>query len=269
MVWTRDVIRTKLRFWITESQVTEWAERTNLFFILAIGRSGTAFLADLLNQVPGAAVYHEPVKADFQAYPQAFHDPQKALKYIHSFRSKEIYLRAGEANLTTYGEVNSLLRRHSQALKEFFPKATFLHLIRDGRHVVRSMAARTALTPGDEKTLDIYPTAADPWHNEWSKMDRFARLCWYWQVENAYLRKTIAKTVHFEKIITDYNYFKANVLEPCHLELPMDLWKKSVSKPKNVTTKHKMASWTDWDASQKATFDRICGQEMTISGFEM
>lgn len=270
MLLTRHVIKIKLRLWVTESRVKKWFDRTNTFFILAIGRSGTAFLADLLNQANGSAVYHEPVDADRRAYPQAFHNSKKALEYVRSFRKKEMYLRAGDRmDITTYGEVNSWLRRHAQAIKESFPNATLIHLIRDGRHVVRSMMARKTMTPQDKTTSKIYPSPADPWHVQWQNMDRFARLCWYWQVENAYLRTNIGETVHLEKILNNYDYFHDNVLEPCQIELPKGIWERAVNNPKNVTAQHSMASWNDWDPSQRETFLRICGQEMRNNGFEI
>ncbi len=269
MFLTRYIIKTKLHFWVTERQITRWLDRTNLFFILSIGRSGTMFLAHLLNRANGVSVYHEPVDADRRAYPEAFHSFEQASRYIRTFRRKEIFLRAGGADTTAYGEVNSWLRRHAQALEECFPSATLIHVVRDGRNVIRSMAARRTMTPEDKITSKIAPQPGDPWHSQWQHMDRFARLCWYWQIENAYLRTNIGKTVHFEKMISDYDYFFKNILEPCQIELPKELWEQAVTNPKNATRQHTIVPWTDWEPYQRETFVRICGQEMKNNGFEV
>ncbi|MFW6070645.1 MAG: sulfotransferase, partial [bacterium] len=180
------MLKTHLQFWITSRRVDAWSEKVNVFFVLAIGRSGTSFLAHLLDQAPGAHVVHEPIGEDFMAYQEAFHDPDAARSYVHRFRKKEIYLRARAVqmeHMEAYGEVNSALRRHARALAAAFPDAVLFHLVRDGRDVVRSMSARRTMTPEDKNTNAIRPRPGDPWAGKWEQMDRFARLCWYWQVE--------------------------------------------------------------------------------------
>ena len=85
--------------------------------------------------------------SDIDAYRRAFFRPEDAERYIASFRKKEMYLRTRLADFTIYGEVNSLLRRHLHALSHHFPAAGFLHMVRDGRDVVRTMMSTDALAP--------------------------------------------------------------------------------------------------------------------------
>lgn len=263
------MLKTHLQFWITNRRVDAWAETVNVFFVLALGRSGTSFLAHLLNQAPGAHVVHEPIGEDFMAYQEAYHDPKAAEGYVKRFRKKEIYLRARRLQtMGTYGEVNSALRRHARALTGAFPKATLFHLVRDGRDVVRSMSARRTMTPEDKNTSAIRPRPGDPWADEWEKMDRFARLCWYWQVENAYLRRSVERTVHFEALLDSYDYLCAHVLEPAGLQLPASVWEKAINRPRNVTQEHAMPPWEKWTPAQKETFRAICGDEMRKNGYD-
>ena len=135
-----------LRFWVRPHHIDEWAKSTRLFFVLGMGRSGTSFFANLLDSDPHSYVVHEPVQRDFSAYQDAFHSPEKADLYIRRFRGKEMFLRASGRGVSTYGEVNSTMRRHVHALRRIFPNARYLHLVRDGRDVVRSMMARATMT---------------------------------------------------------------------------------------------------------------------------
>jgi len=231
-------MKTRGMFWITENKIQRWIDSKNIFFILAIGRSGTKFLADLLANAEGAYVVHEPVKEDFQAYQDAFHNNEKARDYIERFRKKEIYLRARGKQIDTYGEVNSILRRHYNALNETFPKASFIHLIRDGREVVRSMISRKTMTSEDPNTRLIHPKKGDSWRKQWPEMNRFERLCWYWQVENHYLRNSIGYTVQFEKLISSYNYFKEKLLDVLRLSIKEDVWRLAINTPKNATKRY-------------------------------
>ncbi|MDA3792459.1 MAG: hypothetical protein PF545_02225, partial [Elusimicrobia bacterium] len=108
---SKKIIKTRLNFWINSEKIEEWVSSKKIFFILSIGRSGTKFLADLLNKAQGVYIVHEPVRDDFQAYQDAFHSEEKARDYSRHFRKKEIYLRARKKGIKSYGEVNSLLRR--------------------------------------------------------------------------------------------------------------------------------------------------------------
>ena len=63
---SREMFRIKLQFWISNKKINEWVKQKNFFFILAIGRSGTKFLSQLLNKAQNALVAHEVVGSDFR-----------------------------------------------------------------------------------------------------------------------------------------------------------------------------------------------------------
>jgi len=46
----------RLHFWIDEDEVKEWFKNKNTFFVLSIGRSGTKFLAELLNKSSNSSI---------------------------------------------------------------------------------------------------------------------------------------------------------------------------------------------------------------------
>jgi len=63
---------------VTNRQVEQWIASKKFFFILALGRSGTTFLAHLLNLSSDAVVFHEPIRSDVDAYRRAFFSPDDA-----------------------------------------------------------------------------------------------------------------------------------------------------------------------------------------------
>lgn len=254
-------------FWVTDREVERWIAGKRFFFILAIGRSGTTFLSHLLDMAAGALVVHEPARSDIDAYRRAFFSPDDAERYIARFRKKEIHLRTRRRDFTVYGEVNSLLRRHLHALRRHFPAAGFLHLVRDGRDVVRTMMSTAALTPGDMWTSWLRPAESDPFYAQWPTMDRFAKLCWYWRVENEYLRAGIGNTVRFEELVRDYECLEQRVLGPFGLDLPLSVWKQQAGVQRNPTATYRIPHWRDWDAAMTRTFETICGDEMRANGY--
>ena len=253
---------------VTRKQLEEWRASWKVFFILAHGRSGTNFLANLLDQSQGAHVFHEPVVEDFSAYLKAFHDVKNADKYIQGFRKREIYLRMRHIPAGVYGEVNGMLRRHAAAIRNAFPAVTLIHLVRDGRDVVRSTMSRKMVQIKNFYSMGIYPGKLDPWRARWKDMDRFSRVCWLWQEENALLRKEINRTVQFEQILSGYEYFCNEILEPCQVFLDKKVWEAAVTSPRNITSSFEMPKWKDWTPAQQKTFREICGDEMEKCGYQ-
>lgn len=237
------------------------------FFVVAMGRSGTRFLSRLLNRAPGARVMHEPTVADALAYQEAFHDEMRARDYIQRYRKHDIALRAGRPGVKVYGEVNSFLRRHVRPLKEAFPTATIIHVIRDGRAVVRSMVARETMTARDGNTRLIHPKEEDPCFEQWSSMSRFERLCWYWQVENRYLAATADWSVRFEDLIGDYGTFRESMAGPCGCEIARETWEHAVAIPVNVTRTDATGFSSEWTTAQEERFWELCGTVMDRHGY--
>ena len=264
----KKIVNTLPRFWITNRKVDEWFYNKNIFFILSIGRSGTQFLSNLLNLIPRACVEHEPVTNDFRSYQGAFYSEKKAYLYIKYFRKKEIYLRVKDKNINSYGEVNSVLRRHSKALRELIPNVKILHLVRDGRDVVRSGLSRKTMTTKDRITRNIRPSKGDPWYDEWKNMNRFERICWYWDVENRYLNKNIENTIRFEELISDFDYFEEILVKNLNLKISKDIWQKEILIPKNVSQEYKVPHWKKWDQNKKDSFLLICGETMKKLGYD-
>lgn len=258
----------RLKFWNTRGKIKRWAAGKRIFFIIGSGRSGTAWLSSLLANAGQAYVEHEPVKEDFQAYQCAYWDQNAARSYILSFRMKEIFTRCSHREeFSAYGEVNSALRRHAPALREAFPNTDMFHLVRDGRDVVRSMYARTTMTPTDPNTQYIAPTLDDPFRESWPSMSRFEKLCWYWRVENAFLRDVVPHVIQFERILQDYSYLQSRVLSPLGLNIDAEIWQRYANTRINRTTAPGLPHWEEWPAELKTGFDRICSTEMANLGY--
>jgi hypothetical protein len=253
--------------WVTQDKLESWIKGWKFFFILGFGRSGTAFMADFLNRSRGAHVFHEPVFEDFYAHARAHYNPATAERYVQGFRKKEIFSRMQHVSSGIYGETNGNLRCHARAIKTAFPGVTLLHLVRDGRDVVRSHMSRRTMTPRNPFSMSMRPVESDPWKPRWHEMDRFARICWYWQEENRRLRTVIGKTIQFEKILSSYEYFASKVLEPCHIHIEERHWKATISTPRNTTSEFSMPKWDEWTLEQQRIFREICGDEMDKCGY--
>ena len=255
------------------------------FFVLALGRSGTALIADLLSHSEDqeVRVNHEPSPIDPKLmclrYSGSFDD---ALDGMLRKRFQEVL--ANDADRSIYGEVNSYLRYESRWLRKTFSPA-ILHLVRDGRDFVRSAYTRTVYTPWEEH-LPIVPKDDDPYAAHWSHMDRFEKLCWYWRHTNEMLQRDIADHVRLEDVLESYEHARNQLIEPLGLEIPFETWRSAVERPKNTSKQNIRAQklrnfllrrhrprfqplphWSRWDSEKKRRFWEICGDVMQSLGY--
>ncbi|EFK11585.1 conserved hypothetical protein [delta proteobacterium NaphS2] len=254
------------------------------FFILGMGRSGTAFLASLLSKANHALVYHEPEPEDrlYFGLRYAGHFDAVVDNYLKR-RFQKILPK--DKSIQHYGEVNSYLRYEVDWLRDKFDPA-IIHVVRDGRDFVSSAYPRVAYTVNDKK-MTIVPKSGDAYAEKWQNMSRFEKLCWYWMHTNEFLASKTDKRVQFEKLIGDYEYFEKNLLNQIGLYISKNLWEEQIQKPKN-TTKHflmkkrikrllgmrkqddntiPIAHWNKWDNERLSQFDDICSGTMKKLGY--
>lgn len=257
----------KASFWISNEKIDNFFNEKKIFFIIGLGRSGTKLLTEILNQMDIAIVFHEPVLKDYKAIVRAHKSNIELMKYITNFRKKYIYLLLRNKNFQIYGEVNSNLRYHIKELKSIFPNAKFLHIVRDGRDVVRSIMARKHYTGDRIGHHNIIPKTSDPFYIKWKELTRFEKICWLWKDSNNYIGKYIQKFVNFETLINNYDYFQKNIEDYLDLKIGYNLWKKKIEKPANITIKHVLPPHKFWDQKLKDKFDYICEEEMRQYGY--
>ncbi len=249
-------------------EIEKWLKSTDIFFGLAVSRSGTSFISNLLKrESPDALIEHEANVLDFIEFSGALHSEEKADRYISSYRLKEIYHRAHSHKISIYGEISPHLRQHCRALRKSLPDAFFFHLVRDGRDVVSSLMARGRLGRKDPILSILKPPKDDPYASEWPSMSVFERVCWLWQHDNRRLRESTDITIQFEKILSDYSYFKTRLLDSLNLKIDRETWASYISTPVNVTPEKNRPHWQNWSKEEMEKFHEICGEEMRKNGY--
>ncbi len=251
----------------TTEDALDLLRHRRLFVITSTGRSGTMWLADLLNRIDGAYVVHEPIPEEGYDHAEAFAHPEEAAPYLRNFRLRDMALRIRQLQPAVYGEVNGLLRRHMQALRDLLPNTRTIQLVRDGRDFVTSVMNRQTYSPQDKIYGSFQPPAdvMDP--AEWLSMDRFSRICWMWAQENAHIRKYTDSFARFEEITTRYDLFKEQILSPLDLDLDEGVWTRHTKNRVNATQVRQHASYDGWTADQKDAFWPLCEAEMAVYGY--
>jgi hypothetical protein len=251
-------------------EIAEWFNTRPVFFGFGLFRSGTTFLANFLNRVvPGAVIEHEANVDDYWYYHLALHSEAEAEKYIREFRLAEIVFRMRHRPGNLYGEINPFLRRHCRALQNHLPQARFFHVVRDGRSVVRSIMSREILDKTDPLGHLTRPSPEDSYAGRWNEMSRFERICWLWQEDNKYLRESIGKTLAFEKLVTDWSYFKKEFADHIGVNVSQEVWQTYTRRVGNPTQIFRMDPWSSWSDTDREKFRAICGMEMQACGYDL
>jgi len=226
------------------------------FIITGHGRSGTLWLARLLNQCDDDVnVHHEPL-AQFDAarYADVYAGALDADKFLRQrrLRMERIWQRHPEQG---YAEVNSYLRYCVPALREAFPFVPILGLVRDGRYVVRSLLERGCYR------REGYPPIAPP-----RKMTPFAACCWYWA--DTYRRLTEQGVTIFplEALNTSFAAVMA-LADQAGARVSHDVWLKHAGRRANVSVADEEPPV--WTFEEVETFARVAGDVQEWFGYEM
>ena len=260
------------------------SKNIKIFFVIGHGRSGTKFLSELLNSAENALVQHENDIEDIKYFHLGM------VKQYNNVVSNNLAKRFSKVfeslpeNIKTYGEVNSLLRYNIDWLKENL-NPLMLHLVRDGRDVVRSMYSRKVYLE-QYRYIPAYPQDDDPFSLVWHKISRFEKLCWYWNHTNLYIKDKIHNYIRFEDILLDYDLLSKKILMPMEIRLTKEKWQKFINQPINATSKlpvkyflkrmlphykqrkiENISHWKEWDRELTERFWEICGDTMREFGY--
>jgi hypothetical protein len=216
----------------------------------------------MLNNINGAYVVHEPLFQETKYHRLAMEDSKFSRSFLEDFRLKETLYRIEKNDCKRYGEVNSGLRRNIKELKELLPNMKIIHIVRNGKEVISSVLNRNTLLKGDAY-YNLKPSASIVDEKKWSTFTRFEKITFLWSAENKYMRENSDLTVRFEDLISDYTYFKKNLLEILDLEIDYNTWEKYVSTKVNINKNIKIDTAFDkWSNDQKEFFNLYCFDEM-------
>jgi len=226
------------------------------FIITGHGRTGTLWLARLLDKCdPSVHVHHEPL-AQFDAarYAQVYDGTLDAAEFVRQRqpRMERIQQRHPDDG---YAEVNSYLRYCVPALRDAFPDTPVLALVRDGRFVVRSLLARGCYQrPG-------YPPIEPP-----GKMSPFAACCWYWA--DTYRRLVEERVMAYPLEVLNESFASFAILcGMVGIEADHDVWLRFAGKRANVGVESDAPPV--WTFDEAETFARVAGDVQEWFGYLM
>lgn len=167
-------------------------------FVLSTGRSGTKFLASLMQHSDLTDAYHEAEPRLMSLMNYAFHHQHRkeTLQKIIEAARFELILKSFIKG-KIYFEANHCLTFFASQLNLMFPESRFIVLVRHPGDFVASAARKGFL-----KNENIWEAGRIKMNNrvKWSKLSHIEKLAWLWTSTHLFIDK-------FLKTISEERYF--------------------------------------------------------------
>ena len=224
-------------------------------FVLSTGRAGTELLTKILKNGEGLKVFHEPqpqlVYVAKLAH-QMGRENIDALK-IGFLGARYDIIKRVYLLRKRYVETNNHLTFFSPALRQLFPNAKFIHLVRHPGAFIRSGMRRNYYINNPFDDGRIVPRDNDPLNSYWHQISQIEKIAWLWNETNHFIEEE-KKQIGMNRIlqIRGEDLFT-------NVDTTVDLFKflaipvpnknklaKLISRPKNIQYKGKFPHYKLW-----------------------
>ncbi len=274
-----------------------------LVFVVGTGRCGTHTLWKLFESIPNTLSTHEG-KGTLRSGPASSLGKKVALgcmpefnAYLYHYAGEEVFRRtfdpdralmglmddsfAGRAKAISWCEANGIAYCDANAfgfnfinyIHVNFPRAKFVHLVRDGYACVRSWSRRTASTYPDEIPSAAaiewllskpVPYPSDPAHASWSSFDRVQKLSWFWHTVNANIAQRLGRIPEANKRVVKIEEVTEaslpNLLEFCGLPRQFSRDALAADDPSSGPT-------IEWTSENVSKFNALAAPMMARLGY--
>lgn len=254
-------------------------------FILSTGRSGSKFLASLLNATPNAAAFHEPrpTLQYFSDYAYHHQDEENVLTNMIDAARMESILDVFIKD-KIYVESNQCLTFFAPFIARCFGGAKFVHVVRHPGDFVRS-----AVRKGWHRNDSIWEAGrvkmADS--DRWDKMDQVEKLGWVWVTTNRFIDRFKERieprrslTLKFEDLVNEVGAVKKLLEFACAGDIDSGKIKEMQAarineffihpgEPPNMKKVVNFPCYVDWDKEMKAKLGRIAAGLALIYDYKM
>jgi len=236
-----------------------WKGPQNKFFFMSCARSGSKWLANVLDKGTSVKGVHEFTLNNRYKDNELIKEKNTGVGFVDLLadenRLKDLLsdsIQYIESNSDDYAESNIYLESILPKMKLFFPDSKLIHLYRKPENVVRSI-----------KNRDWYETSDDSRHPRvdiegWDEMSQFVRCCLYVKATNENLLNSCEEMLGFEKMVSSIDYL-TSVLTRIGIAVYPRLLDEFYNNVVNENTSYEFPEYANWSNKEKDVFNAICG----------
>lgn len=260
-------------------------------FVVGSGRSGTRMIFKLLSGLSDIEIYHEYLCTHIQPVAALYYmqqwDKETAKTQIQNLHGAAIHY----SKTKYWVDCSNKLSWVIEPLLELFPKAKFIHLVRDGRKVANSYFHKLPNEMYDDESVKIMqrwltapnkspqpppekkywwniPQSGQPFAGQFPAFNQFQRACYQWVESNRVIMETLEKVPTKQQLFVKLEELTTN---PKILEIFLNFFDvdyddhffEFLQTPQNVIFP------MDFKLSgeQLTQFNQIAGEMMNILGY--
>ena len=166
-----------------------------------------------------------------------------------------------------YIENNFQLFAAMGLLRRAFPESKIAHVVRDGRHVVRSYLNRGRYITSDHITaMDV---RGDRHATDWAGWSPIQKNAWFWATVNRHAREQGADvTIRFEDLFNGTTECLEGLLTDLGApDLDRERAVTMMDRPVNTNREEEWPPFEEWSPEQQKEFFDIAGDEMAHWGY--
>jgi hypothetical protein len=249
-------------------------------FIVSTGRTGTQFFESFFNHnFPEVLFLHQPPPDGFDLSINKVREKHPRGKIVKDLRISrlEVLLKIRERGARIYIESNPFLSLLVPELREAFPTARFLWIVRDPTTYVVSAYNKSPV--GDNKMffyaendhrdrINALDFPNDRWREDWRKFDRFQKVCWFWNKCNEILEQEFSDhedflLTKFEDLFSPENNYHGifKMLEFFQIKVPQGMDKSTLDilmrKNTNASERVLLKGVKTWTDEQRMHLDEL------------
>lgn len=239
-------------------------------FFLSTGRCGTKWFSELLKKDKNLAIFHHPTpsmamqgRKVYEWYTRgngALSNSEQELIVEMFWAGREDFLRYTYKSGKRYVETNNYITFFAPVLKQIFPDAKFVQLIRHPGEFIRSGIARSYYSGGNRDLMRPVPVHG-AYIEKWGELDRIEKIAWLWNETNSYIQEFFKDLPEEQYIIFDFNKKNTQNIRDLSSLLNVEISDRQISKALhrqvNIQKKHSLAPYQEWTEEEKNTVIEI------------
>lgn len=260
-----DKVVPQKRLFLQDCEADDW-QMVRPCFVLSTGRTGTLLLNSILQLSPNAMPMHEPQPELYRPSRRAYEEINRRPDiYREVFKSaREEYLLKSAQQEKVYIETNNQITFFAPIIRNVFPRAVFIHLVRHPADFVRSGIRRKWYTGEHSHDIGRIVPLKEPYKTSWPQMSPIEKMGWLWNETNTCISefvKTIDQDswllVRSEDLFSEvavskriFNFLGISGINERHVQ-------RLIATPQNPQRKGFFAKYPEWSASDKEALKKI------------
>ena len=156
-------------------------------------------------------------------------------------------------------------------LKQIFPDALFIHLVRHPGEFVRSGIDRNYYSRSSADDYKRIEPVSGPYGDQWESMNQIGKTAWLWKETNRFIKEFLNTLSADQYRVFNFNQLNDDniqqILRFIGSEIPQKKVVRLIPKKMNAQRTHQMKSFNSWDEKEKGIVEEITGDMAGFYGY--